>query len=104
MTKLQQSHRFPWGIVMASAIALVILLALGTWQVERLQWKEALIASTEQRIHEPPLPLSEMEKVYKQEGSVEYRPVRVSGTFMHQGERHFLATHEGPQAIMSTRR
>lgn len=95
MTKLQQSHRFPWGIVMASAIALVILLALGTWQVERLQWKEALIASTEQRIHEPPLPLSEMEKVYKQEGSVEYRPVTVSGTFVHQGERHFLATHEG---------
>ena len=95
MTTAQQSHRFPWGVVIASAIALVILLALGTWQVERLQWKEALIASTEQRVHEAPLPLSEMEKIYKQEGSVEYRPVTVSGTFMHQGERHFLATYEG---------
>ncbi len=95
MTAAQQSRRFPWGVLIASAIALVILLALGTWQVERLQWKEALIASTEQRIHEPPLPLSEMEKVYKAEGSVEYGPVTVSGTFMHQGERHFLATYEG---------
>ncbi|MGX5708071.1 SURF1 family protein [Brucella lupini] len=95
MTTAQQSHRFPWGVVIASAIALVILLALGTWQVERLQWKEALIASTEQRVHEAPLPLSEMEKIYKQEGSVEYRPVTVTGTFMHQGERHFLATYEG---------
>lgn len=62
MTTAQQSHRFPWGVVIASAIALVILLALGTWQVERLQWKEALIESTEQRVHEAPLPLSEMEK------------------------------------------
>lgn len=95
MTLEHTTRRFPWGIVIASAIALVILLALGTWQVGRLQWKEALIASTEQRIHEPPLPLFEMEKVYKQEGSVEYRPVTVSGTFMHQGERHFLATHDG---------
>ena len=94
MKTAQQSRRFPWGIMISSAIALVILLALGTWQVERLQWKEALIASTEQRVHEPPLPLSEMEKIYRQEGSVEYRPVTVSGTFMHQGERHFLATHD----------
>lgn len=92
---LKHTSRFPWGVVIASSIALVILLALGTWQMERLQWKEALIASTEQRIHEPPLPLSEMEKLYKQEGTVEYRPVTVSGTFMHQGERHFLATHDG---------
>ncbi|MGH8010663.1 MAG: SURF1 family cytochrome oxidase biogenesis protein, partial [Candidatus Binatia bacterium] len=44
MTAAQQSRRFPWGVLIASAIALVILLALGTWQVERRQWKEALIA------------------------------------------------------------
>ena len=95
MTSKYTSRSFPWGVIIASAISLVILLALGTWQVERLQWKEALIASAEQRIHEPPLPLSEMERLYETEGSVEYRPVAISGTFMHQGERHFLATHEG---------
>ncbi|AAX73887.1 hypothetical protein P053_02186 [Brucella abortus 01-4165] len=95
MTLEQTSRRFPWGVLIASGIALVILLSLGTWQVERLMWKEALIASTEQRIHEPPLPLAEMEKIYRQEGTVEYRPVTVSGTFLHQGERHFLATYKG---------
>ncbi|MBC2884615.1 SURF1 family protein [Ochrobactrum sp. CM-21-5] len=95
MTLQQAPRRFPWGVVIASSIALVILLSLGTWQVERLIWKEALIASTQKRIHEPPLPLTEMEKIYAQEGTVEYRPVMVSGTFMHQGERHFLATHQG---------
>lgn len=83
------------GILIASLIAFVILLALGTWQVERLQWKEALLASTQERVHEAPLPLSEMEKIYRDKGTVEYRPVTVSGTFMHQGERHFLATFDG---------
>ena len=95
MTERQVSRRFPWGVLIASGIALVILLALGTWQVERLYWKEALIASTNERIKEPPLPLAEMEKLYKEKGTVEYLPVTVSGTFMHQGERHFLSTYEG---------
>jgi surfeit locus 1 family protein len=36
-----------------------------------------------------------MEKLYKEKGTVEYLPVTVSGTFMHQGERHFLSTYEG---------
>ncbi|MBO1038837.1 SURF1 family protein [Brucella pituitosa] len=95
MTEVQKSQRFPWGILIASLIAFVILLGLGTWQVERLQWKEALLASTQERVHEPPLPLAEMEKIYREEGTVEYRPVTVSGTFMHQGERHFLSTYDG---------
>lgn len=95
MTECQASRRFPWGVLIASGIALVILLALGTWQVERLYWKEALIASTNERIKEPPLPLVEMEKLYKEKGTVEYLPMTVSGTFMHQGERHFLSTYEG---------
>ncbi len=97
MTMNDQSkrQRLPWGLLIASLIALIILLGLGTWQVERLQWKEALIASTQERIHEPPLPLAEMEKIYREKGTVEYLPVTVSGTFMHQGERHFLATYEG---------
>ncbi|MFK4818801.1 SURF1 family protein [Ochrobactrum quorumnocens] len=95
MTQTQKPQRFPWGILIASLIAFVILLALGTWQVERLQWKEALLATTQERVHEAPLPLAEMEKIYGQEGTVEYRPVTVSGTFMHQGERHFLSTYDG---------
>lgn len=95
MNKAQRPQRFPWGVLVASLIALAILISLGTWQVERLQWKEALLASTQQRIHEAPLSLAEMEKIYREEGSVEYRPVSVSGTFMHAGERHFLATYDG---------
>ena len=33
--------------VAAVAVAMAILLSLGTWQVKRLHWKEALIADIE---------------------------------------------------------
>jgi surfeit locus 1 family protein len=35
---------FPVGLTIATAIALAILVALGVWQLQRLQWKEALLA------------------------------------------------------------
>lgn len=34
---------FPVGLTVAVGIALVILLVLGTWQVQRLKWKEGLL-------------------------------------------------------------
>lgn len=36
-------RRFPWGLTIASAVAFAILITLGVWQVQRLQWKQALI-------------------------------------------------------------
>lgn len=39
--------RFPWGLTVATGIALVLLCGLGTWQVQRLHWKEGLIAEAE---------------------------------------------------------
>ncbi|TIT18207.1 MAG: SURF1 family protein, partial [Mesorhizobium sp.] len=36
-----------------------ILLALGTWQVQRLYWKEGLLQTIEQRTHSAPVPLAE---------------------------------------------
>jgi surfeit locus 1 family protein len=37
-------RRFPVGLTIAVAIAFAILVGLGTWQVQRLHWKEALLA------------------------------------------------------------
>ncbi|MGU3574693.1 SURF1 family protein [Brucellaceae bacterium C25G] len=88
-------RRFPWVVVVVYFLCLGILLSLGTWQVQRLFWKEALLQSIAENIKAPALPLSEMEDILKQTHSVEYRPVTVTGTFMHDGERHFLATFRG---------
>ncbi len=47
--------RWPWGVLAAAACAFAVLVGLGTWQVQRLQWKEALIAAAEHRVHAAPV-------------------------------------------------
>ena len=36
-----------------------ILVSLGTWQIKRLQWKNAILAEIDERIHAAPVPLPE---------------------------------------------
>lgn len=74
---------------------LAMLIGLGTWQVQRLHWKEALLATIEQRIHAVPEPFAEVEARFQATGDVDYWPVTVTGEFLHGGERHFFATNEG---------
>jgi len=76
-------------------VVFVILLGLGTWQVQRLYWKEALLQTIDQRTHSAPQPLADVEKEFAATGDVDYTPVTVSGTFLHSGERHFYATWDG---------
>jgi surfeit locus 1 family protein len=76
-------------------VLFAILLALGTWQVQRLHWKEALLQTIDRRTHSAPQSLAAVEKEFASTGDVDYTPVTVTGTFMHQGERHFFATWEG---------
>jgi surfeit locus 1 family protein len=42
---------------LAAAVALAILVSLGLWQLDRLKWKEGLIATLEQRLAAPPVAL-----------------------------------------------
>ncbi len=75
--------------------AFVMLVGLGTWQVQRLHWKEGLIATIDQRVASAPRPLAEIEALSAGQGDVEYRPVTATGVFRHEGERHFFSTHKG---------
>lgn len=54
----ETGKRFPWGLTVAVVPALALLLTLGVWQVQRLQWKEGLIAEAEAAAALPPQPLS----------------------------------------------
>ncbi len=82
------------GIVVV-LVALVILLALGTWQMERLAWKEGLLASIAERRAAPPADLADIEALAKAGEDVDYRTVRVTGTYLNNKERHFFATYGG---------
>ncbi len=83
------------GLGLASTIALAVLLALGTWQVQRLHWKEDLLATISARVTSDPRPLAEIERLLADTGDVDYRPAHAEGTLLHQAERHFFATHQG---------
>lgn len=76
-------------------LVLAVLLALGTWQVERLHWKEGLLAEIAARTAAAPAPLSEVERRFRETGDVDYWPVSATGAFLHDRERHFLATWQG---------
>jgi surfeit locus 1 family protein len=41
----------------ATVIALCILLSLGVWQLQRLQWKQGLLADIDRAEHDPSVPL-----------------------------------------------
>lgn len=76
-------------------VCLAILLSLGTWQVERLHWKEGLIAKIAERRNATPVSLADIEAAEKQGKDFEFRRVTIAGTFDHTKERHFFATHQG---------
>lgn len=82
-------------LVLLGLAAFAALLALGTWQVQRLHWKEGLLATIDARVASPPRPLADIEMLLADTDDVDYRPVAVAGTFRHEGERHFFATHKG---------
>src|SRR5690606_13249586 len=82
-------------LLVASIGALALLLVLGTWQVQRLAWKENLIETIETRVASEPRSLDDIQTQLATTGDVEYWPVSVSGQFRYEGERHFFATHKG---------
>ena len=53
-------RRFPWGLTVVCALAFAVLVSLGVWQVQRLQWKEGLIAEAEAAATRPPVSLYDL--------------------------------------------
>lgn len=72
---------------------LVILVGLGTWQVQRLHWKEGLLADIAARKDAPAVPLSAIEAMAASGGDIEYRVVTTTGHYLNNKERDFLATY-----------
>ncbi|HVK90748.1 MAG TPA: SURF1 family protein [Mycoplana sp.] len=98
MAEALPRSRRPAQVILAAVVwlaALAILLSLGTWQMQRLAWKEKLLADISDRRTEATATLEAIEAMSKAGGDIEYRPLSVTGTFEHDKERHFLATWNG---------
>ncbi|WP_265515800.1 SURF1 family protein [Nitratireductor luteus] len=89
------SRRSTWLLLAVSIPTLILLLILGTWQVERLQWKEALLDRIAERVAAEPVPLADIAGAYEAGADIEYRPVTLSGRLMNDREQHYLATWQG---------
>ncbi|ULR43252.1 SURF1 family protein [Rhizobium sp. K102] len=88
-------RRLPVITGMLVLIALAILISLGTWQVERLHWKEGLLADIATRQAAAPVPLADIEAMAASGGDIEYRKVTATGRYINNKERHFFATWRG---------
>jgi surfeit locus 1 family protein len=81
-----------WPTLVAAG-AFAVLLALGTWQVERLHWKEALIAERAAQLAAPPEPLPAQSDDWR---AWDFRRVTVAGEFDHEAEQLYgVAAIEG---------
>jgi surfeit locus 1 family protein len=70
-----------WPILLTSVIGLAILISLGIWQVQRLHWKQGLIAQIDYRLSEKPLELEQILKVWSGKVDVEFLKVKATGAF-----------------------
>lgn len=69
----------------ATLVGVAGLLGLGLWQLERLEWKEGLIARVEARATAEPQPLP-IDWAHTNAARDEYRRVRLTGHFLHDRE------------------
>jgi surfeit locus 1 family protein len=84
----RRAWRRSWlGLLLPALLAFIVLIGLGTWQVERKAWKEALIATLIERLGAPPQALPAQATWQNLDAaSDEYRRVKFTAQFDHASE------------------
>ncbi len=80
-----------WPSVFAASIV-ALCLGLGVWQIQRLHWKEGLIAERAAGVAAPAVPAPQDEAVAR---GMEFRHVTAQGVFLNDKEIFLGATSEG---------
>lgn len=88
-----RDKRLIWPGV-ATLVGVVLLCALGTWQLQRLAWKEGLVADIAARAHGAPVSIAVVEERAARGDDVEYTRVAVDGAFANDREIHLYALDE----------
>lgn len=83
------------GLTVFTLACLAVLIGLGLWQLERLKWKEGLIAQIEARSKGAPITLEEGIAIARKGRDPSYYRLRVEGRFHHAKERYLYATSDG---------
>jgi surfeit locus 1 family protein len=81
------------GLTIACAILFAVLCGLGTWQLERLQWKLNLIATVNGHMAAAPVSLDQIQAMKFDDA--QYRRVTLAGRFDHAHEAYVFTTDAG---------
>ncbi|MEP1230134.1 MAG: SURF1 family cytochrome oxidase biogenesis protein [Litorimonas sp.] len=80
----------PW-LSVVTAICTAILITLGIWQYQRLQWKTALLAEVELAVNAPPLTSLEQLRAAISEGeAVDFRKIDISAKSVSGAQNKFV--------------
>ncbi len=85
-------RRIVFGSLMG--LLVVVLCGLGLWQVQRLAWKEALIARVNARVHAPAVPAPGPAAWRQVSDDDTYRHVTVRGRFLNGDEAQVYTLSE----------
>ena len=81
-----------WKLTFASGILFAILISLGVWQLERLQWKLDLIAQVNRNMHAAPI---SPDAALAMGAAAQYRRVAFDGRFDNAKEAYVFGTDAG---------
>jgi surfeit locus 1 family protein len=82
----------------AVLIVFAILCGLGVWQVQRLAWKEALIARVDSRLDDPPVPApGPADWAALDLAEREYQPVSLTGRYLNDREARIVYVLTAPK-------
>lgn len=76
-----------------------MLCALGLWQLQRLEWKTALIAQITERLAADPISFDDALARASSGENMEYQPVFLSGVYAHDLESAVFGTYEGAPGV-----
>lgn len=87
-----------WPTAM-TLLSLAVLIGLGSWQMSRKAWKDALVAQIAERVKAEPVGLAAVMGLFTASHAdgvadvVEYKRLRVTGRFLHDREQYVYAPH-----------
>jgi len=82
-------------LTISMLVALAILVSLGTWQLQRRDWKHALIERIEARADAPAKPLAQVLARWERDQDVEYMRVEMTGELRASQEFHIYTIRDG---------
>ena len=83
------------GFTALMLAAFAVLIGLGVWQLQRLHWKQGLIAEIEARSKGEPITLDQAIAIAREGRDPSYYRVKVEGRFDHAKELYLYAVSEG---------